>query len=188
MFPLLALLFIALPIAELYVIIQIGGAIGVLPTLALLVADSLLGAALARSQSRAAWERFNRALAEGRVPGREVFDGAMIILGGALLLTPGFITDIFGLILLIPPTRALVRTALSRMVARRGGVAWRVSGFGTRPGMGDRGPGGQSGDPWARRGEGSRGYDYEGTAREVPDSELPPAARRARDEAERPDA
>src|SRR5918996_1404250 len=63
--PLLVLLFIVLPIAELYVIIQVGGAIGVLPTLAILVADSLIGAALARSQSRAAWERFNRALAEG---------------------------------------------------------------------------------------------------------------------------
>ena len=87
--PLLVLLFIVLPIAELYVIIQVGGAIGVLPTLALLMLDSLLGAALPRSQSRAAWERFNRALAEGRVPGREVFDGAMIIFGGALLLTPG---------------------------------------------------------------------------------------------------
>ena len=106
---LLFLLFIVLPIAELYVIIQIGGAIGVLPTLALLVVDSLVGAALARSQSRAAWERFNRALAEGRVPGREVFDGAMIILGGALLLTPGFLTDIVGLVLLLPPTRAVRR-------------------------------------------------------------------------------
>ena len=66
---LLILLFIVLPIAELYVIIQVGGAIGVLPTLAILVVDSLIGAALARSQSRAAWERFNRALAEGRIPG-----------------------------------------------------------------------------------------------------------------------
>ena len=183
MFPLLLILFIAVPIAELYVIIQIGGAIGVLPTLALLVLDSMVGAALARSQSRAAWERFNRVLAEGRVPGREVFDGAMIILGGALLLTPGFITDIFGLVLLIPPTRALVRTVLSRAVARRGGVAWRVSGFGTRPGMGGRGPGtGQ--DAWSRPG---RSYDYEGTAHEVPDAELPPSERPA-DESERRDA
>ena len=122
---LLILLFIVLPIAELYVIIQVGGAIGVLPTLAILVADSLIGAALARSQSRAAWERFNRALAEGRIPGREVFDGAMIILGGALLLTPGFITDIVGILLLVPPTRAALRLFLSRTVgeARRLRVA-----------------------------------------------------------------
>src|SRR5918998_6916953 len=103
MLPLLFLLFILLPIAELWLIIEIGGAIGILPTLALLIVDSLVGAALARSQSRAAWERFNLALAEGRVPGKEAFDGAMIILGGALLLTPGFITDAFGLAAVLLP-------------------------------------------------------------------------------------
>ena len=159
----LFLLFIVLPIAELYVIIQIGGAIGVLPTLALLIVDSLVGAALARSQSRAAWERFNRALAEGRVPGREVFDGAMIILGGALLLTPGFITDIVGLCLLVPPARALLRRFLTRSVSKRAGVAWRVTSFGSaRPGA------------QPRRGS---AYDYEGSAREVtePPAELPDA-------------
>ena len=89
----LVLIFIVLPIAELYVIIKVGGAIGVLPTIALLIADSFLGAALLRAQGRAAWRRFNEALALGRVPAREVFDGAMIILGGAFLITPGFITD-----------------------------------------------------------------------------------------------
>ncbi len=156
----LILLFIVLPIAELYVIIQIGGAIGIVPTLALLVVDSLIGAAFARSQSRAAWERFNRALAVGRVPGREVFDGAMIILGGALLLTPGFITDVVGLCLLLPPTRAVLRSFLTRSISKRAGTAWRVSGFGTAR------PGGPHGD---------RSYDYESSAREVTDPapELP---------------
>ena len=160
--PLLVLLFIVLPIAELYVIIQIGGAIGVLPTLALLIVDSIIGAALARSQSRAAWERFNRALGAGRVPGREVFDGAMIILGGALLLTPGFITDAFGLFLLIPPTRALLRRFLTRSVSKRAGAAWKVTSFGSaRAGAARRGP---------------VSYDYEGSAREV--AEDPPRAAR----------
>jgi UPF0716 protein FxsA len=164
--PLLLILFIAVPIAELWLIIEIGGAIGVLPTLALLIVDSLVGAALARSQSRAAWERFNNALAEGRVPGREVFDGAMIILGGALLLTPGFITDAFGLLPLLPPTRALIRGFLTRAVQRRGAVAFRVATFGSAR----RNPGA---DPAAR---GRRGYDYEGSATEIPQSEreLPP--------------
>jgi len=164
--PLLLILFIAIPIAELWLIIQIGGAIGLLPTLALLIVDSLVGAALARSQSRAAWERFNAALAQGRAPGKEAFDGAMIILGGALLLTPGFITDVFGLILLIPPTRALVRGYLTRQVARRGAVAFRVGSFGNA-----RQPG--SGPPFDRAG---RSYDYEGSASEVtePPSELDP--------------
>jgi UPF0716 protein FxsA len=115
----LVLVFIVVPIAELAVIIQVGQQIGVLWTVAILIADSLLGAALMRSQGRAAWRRFNEATAAGRVPAREVLDGALVIFGGALLLTPGFITDIFGLILLIPPTRALVRGVLARRLAHR---------------------------------------------------------------------
>jgi UPF0716 protein FxsA len=117
--PLLVVLFIVVPIVELYVIIQVGQAIGVLPTLALLVADALLGSLLLRHQGRGAWRRFNMALAERRFPGREVADGLMIAVGGTLLLTPGFITDIFGLILLIPPTRAIVRRLLRSYVNRR---------------------------------------------------------------------
>jgi UPF0716 protein FxsA len=136
---LLFILFIVVPIAELFVIIQIGQSIGVLPTIALLLADSVLGAALMRSQGRAAWMRFNAALAEGRVPGREVMDGALVIFGGALLLTPGFLSDILGLILLLPPTRALVRTVLVRRYGARlvavasSGAQSRVFGFGARP-------------------------------------------------------
>src|ERR671937_475811 len=113
----LVLIFIVLPIAELYVIIKVGAAIGVLPTIALLVLDSFLGAALLRSQGRAAWRRFNEALSQGRVPAREVFDGTMVILGGAFLLTPGFITDAIGLLLLIPPTRAIFRGLVARVAS-----------------------------------------------------------------------
>ena len=116
---LLVLIFIIVPIAELYVIIQVGEAIGTIPTLVLLLLDALLGSMLLRHQGRAAWVRFNRAIAEGRLPHKEVFDGVLIILGGALLITPGFITDIFGLVLLIPPTRAIVRAISSRIVRRR---------------------------------------------------------------------
>ncbi len=145
---LLLILFIALPIAEIYVIIQVGEWLGVLPTLAILILDGFVGAALARSQGRAAWARFNLALAEGRLPARETFDGAMIILGGALLLAPGFITDTIGLLLLLPPTRALMRGAVARMARRRTAFTWTVVGA---PG---RAP---------------RRYDYEGSAREVGD-------------------
>ncbi len=142
---LLFVLFIVVPILELAVIIQIGQAIGILPTIALLIADSVLGAVLMRSQGRAAWMRFNAALAEGRVPGREVMDGALVILGGALLLTPGFLSDFLGLFLLLPPTRAIVRKLLaarygSRLMATAAsGAQSRVFGFGraTRP---PRGP------------------------------------------------
>jgi UPF0716 protein FxsA len=162
---LLVLIFIVLPIAELYVIIKVGGAIGVLPTIALLIVDSFLGAALLRSQGRAAWRRFNEALAIGRVPTREVFDGAMVILGGAFLITPGFITDVIGLLLLIPPTRAIFRGLVSRMARRRAAFTVRT----VRWGHGD--------DRGRPRGNARPGdYDYEGSAREVTDprGELPP--------------
>jgi UPF0716 protein FxsA len=115
----LVLLFIVVPIAELAVIIQVGQLIGVWWTIALLVADSILGSVLMRSQGRAAWRRFNEAVGAARVPAREVLDGALVIFGGALLLTPGFLTDILGLVLLIPPTRALVRSVLVRRLAHR---------------------------------------------------------------------
>ena len=103
------ILFIVIPIAELYVIIQVGQSIGIAPTLAILIADALLGAFLLRHQGRSAWRRFNEALDQRRFPGKEVADGVMITFGGALLLTPGFITDIAGLALLIPPSRAVIR-------------------------------------------------------------------------------
>ena len=118
LFP-LVLLFVVVPIAELYVIIQVGQAIGVWWTIGLLIADSVLGSVLMRSQGRAAWRRFNEAIRAGRVPAREVIDGTLVIFGGALLLTPGFLTDILGLILLLPPTRAIVRAMLLRRFAHR---------------------------------------------------------------------
>ena len=99
-----------------------------MPTLALLLLDGFLGAALARSQGRTAWMRFNRALADGRVPARETFDGAMIILGGALLLAPGFITDLVGFALLIPPTRAMMRSVAARLARDRVSFGWTVLG------------------------------------------------------------
>ena len=153
----LVLLFVVVPIIELFVIIQVGEAIGVLPTIALLVADSILGSMLMRSQGRVAWARFNAALAEGRIPHREVLDGALVIFGGALLLTPGFISDVLGIILLLPPTRALARALvarrlLPRIVISRFGAPAAAAGA-ARPGGRRRGP--------------SPGADVEGTATEV---------------------
>ena len=119
--PLLALLalFIVVPLAELYVILKVGDAIGVVPTIALLALDSVLGSLLLRAQGRAVWRRFNEALASSRMPHREVMDGVLVIFGGAFLITPGFITDIVGLVLLLPPTRSLVRRWLVRRLGRR---------------------------------------------------------------------
>ena len=117
--PFLFLLFIVVPIAELAVLIQVGEHIGVWWTVAILIADSILGATLMRSQGRAAWRRFNVTLQSGRPPAREVLDGVLVIFGGALLLTPGFITDIFGIAFLLPPTRAVLRRMLVRRFADR---------------------------------------------------------------------
>jgi UPF0716 protein FxsA len=119
---LLVLLFIVVPIAEIYVIIKVGQAIGALWTILLLIADSIVGARLLSWQGRAAWRRFQEAIATGRMPHNEILDGVMIVFGGALLLTPGFITDVFGLLLLLPPSRAVVRRWLVRSIRRRGMV------------------------------------------------------------------
>jgi UPF0716 protein FxsA len=162
---LLVLLFIVLPIAELYVIIQVGEAIGVGPTIALLLVDGFLGAALARSQGRAAWRRFNEAIAAGRPPAKEVFDGAAIIFGGTLLLAPGFITDFLGISLLLPPTRALLRRFVVRG-ARRVGPARPLFFLYDRRPPGSAGPGPVPPAPGPSR---RRDYDVEGSAREIPD-------------------
>lgn len=162
---LLVALFIAVPILELWVIIEVGGLIGVLPTLALLLVLSLLGATLLRHQGRGAWQRFNAALAERRFPGREVADGLLITIGGALLLTPGFITDAVGLLLLVPPTRAIARRLLRAYLGRR----LVVVGVGGMRGPGP-GAGHGSAEPPPRR-----DYDFDSTAEEIDgeDPQLP---------------
>jgi len=127
----LVALFVIVPLTELYVILKVGDAIGVVWTILLLAADSVLGALLLRSQGRAVWRRFNAALQSGRMPHREVQDGVLVIFGGALLMTPGFLTDILGLLLLIPPTRAVIRRVGMRVVSRR--VQMRVAAAAPAP-------------------------------------------------------
>ena len=112
-------LFIVVPLLELAVILQVGREFGVGPTIAVLIADSVLGSLLMRAQGRAAWRRFTAATRRGRPPAREVLDGALILAGGALLLTPGFLTDALGLALLLPPTRAVIRRILARRLMHR---------------------------------------------------------------------
>jgi UPF0716 protein FxsA len=174
---LLVLLFIVVPIAELYVIIQVGEWIGVWPTLLLLLLDAIVGSWLLKHEGRAAWRRFNEALAERRIPAKEVADGFLVILGGALLIAPGFITDIFGILFLIPPTRALARKVLTRFTVGR--VA--VVGFpgGSMGGFG-RGPRGGAGGASGANGA-NRSYDYDVDAEDIgddPDADhrLPPAS------------
>jgi UPF0716 protein FxsA len=129
---LLVLIFIAIPIAEIYVIIQVGEAIGPWWTVLILIADSVIGSWLLRSQGRRVWARFRETLQHGDIPHREVIDGVLVIFGGAFLITPGFITDIIGVALLIPPTRAVFRGLLVRRLGKR--LEFRVGRRGTAPG------------------------------------------------------
>jgi UPF0716 protein FxsA len=117
--PLLVILFIGVPFAELYVLIQVGHAIGVLNTLGLLLLVSIVGAWLAKREGIGVIRRMQAALNAGRVPGAELVDGFLILLAAALMLTPGFLTDIVAIFLLLPPVRAVVRRTLRRSFARR---------------------------------------------------------------------
>lgn len=113
MFPLLVVLFLLLPLAELWVIVQVADGFGIATTILALLTISLVGAWLLKQQGWSALRRAQTTLSAGSLPTTELVDGALIVLGGALLLTPGFITDGFGFMLLLPPTRALVRRALA---------------------------------------------------------------------------
>lgn len=116
---------VGVPVLEIYVIGQVGHAIGALPTVALLLATSVAGGWLLRHQGSRAWRAFTTAVAERRPPHREVADGTLVLLGGTLMLVPGFVTDLLGLACLLPPTRTLARRVLLGAVARRvaaGGV------------------------------------------------------------------
>jgi UPF0716 protein FxsA len=112
MFGMLVLLFLVVPIIELYLIVQVASGIGVLETLGLLILVSLVGAWLVRAQGLGVLARIQGQLNQGKVPGTELVDGLLVLFAGALMLTPGFMTDALGLLLLIPPTRAIIRTVL----------------------------------------------------------------------------
>ena len=119
MLGLLVVIFIVVPIVELAVIIQVGQALGVLPTIALLLGVSIAGAWLVKREGIGVWRRFHHQVRAGAVPGREIADGVMILFAGALLLTPGFVTDCLGLLLLMPPVRAAIRGAVMARLAHR---------------------------------------------------------------------
>jgi UPF0716 protein FxsA len=139
-FGVILLLLVAVPIAELYVIIQVGQAIGALNTVALLIVVSVVGAWLVKREGLGLAARIQRELSAGRVPTSAVADGFLILFAGALLLAPGFLTDVVGVLLLLPPVRALVRVVLMRRfrayaansvaggstVGRRGRARWIV--------------------------------------------------------------
>lgn len=144
---LLIVLFVVVPLVELAVIQQVAQAISLGPTLVLLLLDSVLGAVLVRREGSRAWAAFREALSEGRIPGDEIVQGALVLGGGALLLTPGFVTDVVGLLLVVPASRRLlskgIRTRVVPVPLQVGGSLFdraRQAGQDPRGASGTSGP------------------------------------------------
>ena len=144
----LFLVFLVTPIVELVVIVRVAGSAGVLNTIGLLLLVSMMGAWLVRREGLGILRRAQGEMAEGRVPGRELVDGLLVLFAGALMLTPGFVTDAVGLLLLFPPVRAVIRHVTTRRLCRSvrdGRTRWQVGGSGADAGQrGDGSWGGPS--------------------------------------------
>jgi len=117
--PLLFVAFLVVPIVEIYVLIQVGQVIGAWWTVLLLIADSIFGSWLLKREGVRAWRALQQAFTEGRMPTRELADAALIVFGGTLMISPGFVTDVVGLLAILPFTRPIARRLLTAFVARR---------------------------------------------------------------------
>lgn len=171
-------LFIGLPLLEIAVFIQVGGILGIWPTIAATIATALAGSILLRAQGLAALGRARAQMDRGELPAREMFEGVCLVLAGALLLVPGFVTDAIGLLLFFPPFRELLRLLIARHLATkaaRGEARVFVDGVEVDPRRGGAGPAG-------RRGSGVIDGDY----RDVSDREDPGPARRDDDDDDQP--
>lgn len=115
----LVLAFILVPLAELYVIAQVGHVLGLPLTLAVLLVMSVVGAWLMKREGRRTWRALRLSMGSGQLPTRELADAALVLVGGVLLLTPGFLSDVLGLFFVLPPTRAVARRLLTRFAVRR---------------------------------------------------------------------
>ncbi len=140
MFGFLLLAFLVVPILELYVFVQVSDAIGFLPTVFWIVAVSVIGAWLVKREGLGALGRANAQVARGEVPTNALVDGILILFAGALMLTPGFLTDAVGVLLLAPPSRAVIRGGLKSRFRRHGPIVV-TRGFASGPGGGPFGPG-----------------------------------------------
>ena len=117
--PVLVVAFVGVPLLEIFVLVQIGQVIGAWWTILLLILASVIGTWLVRREGGRAWQALTTALETGRMPHRELADGALILVGGTLMLTPGFVSDAVGMLLILPLTRPLARRLLAQAVARR---------------------------------------------------------------------
>lgn len=168
MFGLLVLLFLVVPIAELWVILEVSDYLGAWLTIALLITLSVAGAWLVKREGLGIWRSINEQIRGGQMPTRSLVDGGLVLLAGVLMLTPGFLTDILGLLLLFPPTRTLVRATTMRFFRNRYkvyAVVGQTPGFVYRTARGRFGSRGQG--PWGEKAAGrAQVIDLDG---EVPD-------------------
>ncbi|HEX4818472.1 MAG TPA: FxsA family protein [Nonomuraea sp.] len=141
---LLFLAFLVVPVLEIWLLIQVGSVIGAPWTVALLLADSLLGAWLVRREGRRAWRALQESLQTGRMPSRELADAGLVLTGGALLLTPGFFTDVLGFACVLPFTRPLMRRLgvwfFDRRVKRMAAASPYANLFPPQPGSPEQAP------------------------------------------------
>ncbi len=159
----LALLFVVVPLVELFLLIQLGQVVGPWWTILILLADGILGSWLVKREGARAFRALREALASHRMPATELADGALILVGGTLLITPGFISDAVGLFCILPFTRPLARGVLARVITRRLNL---VGGWPVPPAAGQRsatGPGPTSWRPPS--GTGGAGTDPRQAAR-----------------------
>jgi UPF0716 protein FxsA len=190
----LILLFLLTPAVELGLLIQVDRLIGFWPTIGLIVVTGIAGSSLAKREGLSTWRRLNDRLRSGSLPGKEMIDGVIILVAGALLITPGVLTDVFGFLGLIPPTRALIRKIIMRRVRRKveeGDLQVQFGFFGgsapagtdgasgtpssTAPGEGGRPAGDPAGGPASgggprggSEGERQRSARWQGSGRQVP--------------------
>jgi UPF0716 protein FxsA len=122
MFAVLAVVFLLVPIVEIYVMLQVSHVIGIPETILLVIAISAAGAWLAKAAGLGVLNRLQRTVRAGKAPSAELVDGALVLFAAALMLTPGFVTDCLAVVLLVPPSRALVRGVVLRRIRARGGL------------------------------------------------------------------
>lgn len=133
MFGRLLLLFVAVPIIELSLLIRIGDYIGFWPTVGIILLTGTAGSFFARREGFSVWRRLNERLAKGQLPGQEMMDGVLILLAGALLITPGVLTDVVGFLALLPPSRRLIGSYVQKRLGqsiKTGNVRVNFGGFG----------------------------------------------------------
>ena len=135
--------FVVVPLVEIWTILQVGRVIGPWWTIALLVLDSIIGSWIIRREGGRAWAALREAINGGRMPARELADAALILVGGTLMLSPGFVTDAFGILLILPVTRPIARRMLTTVVEKRL-LAMPAGGW---PPGNDRRPGPPAGGP-----------------------------------------